>query len=120
MKMKIHKIIAVWLLLEGKECHPITSFVSKVSSNFITGQNHLYESPIHEAKCSEVSTTLEIGNICVFADSVGMHKPGKVIKFAYYIEKAKRFRNCSTGRVPQALLKDTVWVCFAYGTILVK
>lgn len=93
-KVFIHKTTAVWLFQEGERVSADRLFRVRETQPYTT---NLKASLSNKASIPAVAVqqpVLEVGNVCVFLKKRGdsMWQIGKVLQFAYYLEKTKKAR----------------------------
>ena len=79
-KVFIHKTTAVWLLQEGERVSSDRLF--RVHTKQPASTSISVDIPT-------VCSTVDIGNLCIFKTSDGFVKIGRLLQFAYYLEKKK-------------------------------
>ena len=94
--MYIHKTTAVWLLQEGERVSADRLFRVRSKQPYTCEPQPLTH--VHVNTLSAAYPTIEVGNICAFAESTKW-KLGRVLKFAYYMEKKVTSRQYTAASV---------------------
>ena len=84
-EMYIHKTTAVWVLQEGERVSADRLFRVRNKQLYTCKPQSLTH--VHVNTLPAAYPTIEVGNICAFAESTTKWKLGRVLKFAYYMEK---------------------------------
>ena len=93
-KMFIHKTTAVWLFQEGERVSTDRLFRVRETQPYTANLKALSSKEIFIPAMAMRQSVLEVGNICVFLKkrSDSIWQIGKVLQFAYYLEKTKKAR----------------------------
>ena len=83
----INKTTAVWLFQEGERVSSDRLFRVRSKEPYTSDPQPKLHSTSN--KDPAVNQLLEVGSICVFKDSKSLYKIGRVLQFAYYLEKTK-------------------------------
>ena len=95
--MYIHKTTAVWLLQEGERVSADRLFRVRSKQPYTCKPQSLTH--VHVNTVPAAYPTIEVGNICAFAESTTKWRLGRVLKFAYYMEKKVTSRQYSATSV---------------------
>ena len=96
-EMYIHKTTAVWLLQEGERVSADRLIWVRSKQPYTCKPQSLTH--VHVNTLPAAYPTIEVGNICAFAESTTKWKLGRVLKFAYYMEKKVTSRQYSATSV---------------------
>ena len=87
-KAFIHKTTATWLLQEGERVSSDRLFHVRTKQPFSIDTKPKVSTSV-SVDIPTVCSTVDVGNTCIFKSSEGSLKIGKLLQFAYYLEKKK-------------------------------
>ena len=120
-KMFIYKTTAVWLFQEGELVSADRLFRVRETQPYRTNLKAIPSNKVSISAVAVQQPVPEVGNICVFLKKRGdsMWQIGKVLQFAYYLEKTKRLDSTEQ---PLLILKRTLerLVFCVHGSIKLK
>ena len=93
-RMFIHKTTVVWLFQEGERVSADRLFRVREIQPYTTNSKVISSSQASSSTIAARLPVLEVGNVCVFLKKRGdsIWQIGRVLQFAYYLEKTKKAR----------------------------